>query len=56
MRKLLLCTTLVALFSGCAKLSEDMTEERIKRPKFDTEIPINPPWDSIPQPDNQTGG
>lgn len=48
---LLVATALV----GCTKLHEDVEVEHIHRPNYDVDIPINPPWDSIPQPDNPIG-
>lgn len=36
---------------GCTKYHEEITD----RPNFDVEIPANPPWDSIPQPNIPIG-
>lgn len=55
MKKLLLCALLAALLSGCAKIDEDVREERIPRPRHDVEIPTDTPWDSNPQSDKQVG-
>lgn len=55
MKKLLFCVLTAALFAGCAKLHEDVSEERITRPKHEVEIPTDTPWDSNPQHDKPTG-
>ena len=45
-----------ATVAGCVKLQEDTQTEIIERPKYDVEIPINPPWDSISQPEGNPVG
>lgn len=45
-----------ATVTGCVKLQDDVQTEIIERPRYDVEIPINPPWDSISQPENNPIG
>lgn len=37
---------LAGILSGCVKLNEDVTEERIKRPQYDIDVSIDPSWDA----------
>ena len=55
MRRLILCGILATMLCSCTKLYEDMEEERMPRPGYDVEIPIDPPWDGDKDDDNQTG-
>lgn len=50
-----LTVVVVSILTGCGKLYEEEIEERYPRPNYDVDVPINPPWDSIPQPENPTG-
>lgn len=54
-KRLLLALLVAISIVGCAKLYEDVEVERIQRPSYDIDIPTNPPWDSIPQPDTIVG-
>ncbi len=52
MRKLLILVLATLVMSSCAKLYDESYDENIERPQLDFEIPIYPPWDTIPQIDN----
>ncbi len=41
--------------ASCVKLSEDVTTEKVKRPQYNIEIPITPPWDEPQQGDSDMG-
>lgn len=46
-----LAVLLAAAVTGCVKMYEDVSNEYVARPGYGVEIPVNPPWDSLPPAD-----
>lgn len=56
MKILLVVVSVIGMIcTSCVKLYENVDEEYVKRPSYDVEIPIDPPWDDDTSNENNVG-